>query len=109
LVFTALQSCHSCSWFGPDLIKEVVRWDDRNKVIPKEGIEAFIASKAPLTLRLKDSKSLCLSKFVEINSRWQRTWNLQVLFTSRKDVRREYQETGEKAAIANGRVRAYRR
>jgi hypothetical protein len=77
LVFTALQNCHSCSWFGPDLIKEVVRWDDRNKVIPKEGIEAFIAAKAPLMLRLKDGKSLCLSNFVEINSRWQRTRNLQ--------------------------------
>jgi hypothetical protein len=35
----SLTNCHSCS--------SVVRWDDRNKVIlPKEGTEAFVASKA---------------------------------------------------------------
>jgi hypothetical protein len=57
--------------------QRLIAWDDRNKVIPKEGIEAFIASKASLMLGLKEDKSLCLSNFVEINSRWQHTRNLQ--------------------------------
>ena len=71
-----LTSCHSCS-FHPNLIKYVVAWDDRNKVIPKDRIKTFIASKASLMLCLKDSTSLCLSNFVEINSHWQHTRNLQ--------------------------------
>lgn len=72
-----LTACHSCSSFYPNLIKDPIAWDDRNKVIPKEGIKAFIASEASLMLCLKDNKSLCLSNFVEINSRWKNTRNLQ--------------------------------
>jgi hypothetical protein len=57
-----------CSSFLPDLIKEIVAWDGRNKVIPKGRIKTFIASKASLVLCLKHSKSLCLSNFVQIHS-----------------------------------------
>ena len=71
-----LTNCHSCS-FRPNLIKCVVAWDNRNKVIPKDGIKTSIASKASLMLCLKDSTSLCLSNFVEINSHWQHTRNMQ--------------------------------
>jgi hypothetical protein len=85
-------------------MKEIVRWYDRNKVIPKEGIEAFIASKASLMLRFKDGKSLCLSNFVEINSRWQRTRrSLQKCCCSHQErmFANINQGTGNKAAVAN--------
>lgn len=66
-----------CQSFICNLHKEVIAWDDGDKIITKRGIKTFIASKAPLMLCLKDSISLCLSNFVEIHSQRWCTWNLQ--------------------------------